>query len=208
MSHHEGSPLPGTPRPHHPILHRHPFTPARFGRPDLVFGGLAQGSKEWSLLVRQDIVSCLCRAPAAALGCKEVVGTLLLVDAAHAGSPVITEECTHDERRVLRRDDETANVRSERNKRCRRLALYGVLGALAWKTNVDKGGHRLHYLSVLAVFNEVLHAVLVVRIPAGWVDATKLAIIQDALRFGVDYALNGTVLTPIGGAFSLSFDKS
>jgi hypothetical protein len=54
----------------------------------------------------------------------------------------------------------------------------------------------------------VLHAVLVVRIPAGWVDATKLAIIQDALRFGVDYALNGTVLTPIGGAFSLSFDKS
>jgi hypothetical protein len=114
----------------------------------------------------------------------------------------------HDERRVLRRDDETANVGSERNKWCGRLALYGFLGALAWKTNVDKGGHRLHYLSVLAVFNEVLHTVLVVRIPAGWVDATKLAIIQDALRFGVDYALNGTVLTPIGGAFSFSFDRS
>lgn len=61
---------------------------------------------------------------------------------------------------------------------------------------------------MLAIFNEILHTVLVVRVPAGWVDTTKLAIIQEGLRLGVDYALDGAVLAPIRGAFSLSFDRS
>lgn len=199
--------LPGTTGAHHPILHGQPFAPPSFRRLDFVFGRLAQRPQEGGLLVGQHIVGGLGRCPSRALGREEVIDPLLLVDTAHARLPVIPKEGGHGHGRVLRRDNQPPDIGTERDEGRGGLGVCdGRVGTLAGQTDIDKGRHGLHDGGMLAA-EEVLHAALIVRVPASRVDPTKLAV-MEGLRIYVNQAIHGTVLTPIRGAFSLSLDRS
>lgn len=79
-------------RSQHPILHGEPLAPVRLGRLYLFLGDALKGAEEGHCLAVFQVVAGLDSQPSLALGCKEVVSSLVLVYGADASVPGIAEE--------------------------------------------------------------------------------------------------------------------
>lgn len=168
--------LPRTPGPNHPILHRQPLAPLRLCPSQLLLPGLPQRPQERHLLVHPAIVRRLGRFPPLALRGEQVIETLLLPDRAGAVRPLRAEQCAQDLRRVVGGDDESAQVRTERDGGAEMggEAENRVDRALAGETEIEVGEEGLNTGRVLAGVEEVLQAGLVMGVPFVEIDVVDL----------------------------------
>lgn len=79
-------------RPQHPVLHGEPFAPIRLGCLYLFFGNALEGAEEGHRLAIFQVIAGLDSQPSLALGCEEVISSLILVYGADASVPGIAEE--------------------------------------------------------------------------------------------------------------------
>lgn len=83
-------------RSQHPVLHGKPFAPIRLGCLYLFLSNALEGAEEGHSLAIFQVVAGLDSQPSLALGCEEVVSSLILVYGADAGVPGIAKEAMED----------------------------------------------------------------------------------------------------------------
>lgn len=77
-------------------MHGEPLAPIRLGRLYLFLGDALEGAEEGHRLAILQVVAGLDSQPSLALGCEEVVSSLVLVYGSDASIPGIAEEAVQD----------------------------------------------------------------------------------------------------------------